>query len=98
MSSLKKILVRIGGGDFALPSVARETVGELHDRLRALDLSIALYDRRIAHLARQSEAAQRLMRIAGVGPLTATAMVASVGNCEYRRGDGRTGQTDVGKA
>ena len=80
MSTLKKILIRIGGGDFSLPSVARETVADLHDRLRSLDSSIALYDRRIAQLARQSEPAQRLMRIAGVGPITATAMVASVGN------------------
>jgi len=80
MSTLKKMLIRIGGGDFSLPSVAQETVADLHDRLRSLDTSIALYDRRIAQLARQSESAQRLMQIAGVGPLTATAMVASVGN------------------
>jgi transposase len=80
MSTLKKKLMRIGSGDFALPVVARETIADLHDRLRTLDTSIALYDRRIAQLARQSESAQRLMQIAGVGPITATAMVASVGN------------------
>jgi transposase len=80
LSTLKKILIRIGSGDFTLPSVARETIADLHDRLRSLDTSIALYDRRIAQLARQSESAQRLMQIAGVGPITATAIVASVGN------------------
>jgi transposase len=80
MSTLKEILVGIGSGDFALPSVARETVGEPHNRLRTLDTSIALYDRRITLLARQSEPAQRLMQIADVSPITATATVASVGN------------------
>lgn len=80
LSTLKKMLLRIGAGELHLPGIARETVGELHDRFQALDGSIAQYDRRIAHLARQSEPAQRLMKISGVGPLTATAMVASVGN------------------
>jgi transposase len=80
INTLRKVLVRIGSGEFALPSLARETIGELHDRLRALDIAITRYDRRIAELARQSESAKRLMQIAGVGPITATALVAAVGN------------------
>ena len=79
MSTLKKMLIRIGGGDFALPMWRGKRWLTCTTRLRSLDISIALYDRRIAQLARQSESAQRLMQIAGVGPITATAMVASVG-------------------
>lgn len=80
LNTLRKVLMRIGSSDFALPSLARETIGELHDRLRALDAAITRYDRRIAALAQQSESAKRLMQIAGVGPITATAIVAAVGN------------------
>lgn len=64
----------------ALPGLAREVFADLADRLRALDGRIAAYDRRLAQLARQTEPAHRLMRVPGVGPVTATALVATVGN------------------
>ncbi len=63
-----------------LPPLAREVVADLAARLRALDERIAIYDRRVAQLARQTEPAQRLMQVPGVGPVTATALVATVGN------------------
>ena len=62
-----------------LPVLAREVFADLADRLRAVDERIASYDRRVAPLARQTEPAQRLMRVPGVGPVTATALVATVG-------------------
>jgi transposase len=63
-----------------LPVLAREVVAELQERLWDLDERIATYDRRIAQLARQSEAAQRLMQLEGVGAATATAIVATIGD------------------
>lgn len=63
-----------------LPVLAREVFADLADRLRALDERIAVYDRRVAQLARQTEPAQRLMQVPGVGPVTATALVATVGD------------------
>jgi transposase len=44
-----------------------------------LDRRITDYDHRIEQLAKQNEAAQRLMQVEGVGPMTATAVVATVG-------------------
>jgi transposase len=64
----------------ALPVLAREVFADLADRLHVLDERIATYDRRVAQLARQTEPAQRLMQVPGVGPVTATALVATVGN------------------
>ena len=64
-------LAAVGGGGL---------VAALEQQLRELDARIAAYDRRIAALARASEPVQRLMKIEGVGPVTATALVASVGN------------------
>lgn len=78
----RKLLAEIGTGGRRLPVLARETIGELHDRLRALDERILAYDRKISALAKQSESARRLMAIEGVGPITATALVASVGNAQ----------------
>jgi transposase len=68
--------------DEGLPTLARTVVTELQARLRELDERIAGHDRQIAQVARQQEAAKRLMRVEGVGPLTATAIVATVGDAK----------------
>jgi transposase len=73
--------------DNGVPGLARAVFAEMAEHLRELDARIAAYDRRIAALARASEPAQRLMRIEGIGPVTATAMVASVGDAKtFRNG------------
>jgi transposase len=68
--------------DEGLPTLARTVVSELQTRLRELDERITGHDRQIAQVARQSEAAKRLMRVEGVGPITATAVVATVGDAK----------------
>lgn len=64
----------------ALPALARDVFADLADRLRALDGRITVDDRRVTQLARQTDPAQRLMQVPGVGPVTATALVATVGD------------------
>ena len=66
--------------DNGLSPMFRELLHGLHRELLHLDERIADYDARIAELARQSEACQRLMSIPGIGPLAATALVAAVGD------------------
>ena len=68
--------------DEGLPTLARTVVAELQARLRELDERSAGHDRQSAQVARQHEAAQRLMRVEGVGPITATAIVATVGDAK----------------
>jgi transposase len=80
LAPLRRRLAQIGAGQQALPVLARETVGELHDRLRLLDACISQYDKKIEAIARGSEPARRLMRVEGIGPVTSTALVASVGD------------------
>jgi transposase len=62
-----------------LPDLAREVFAEIYERLGELEERIARYDRRIDALAKASPQAQRLMHLPGVGPLTATAVLATVG-------------------
>jgi len=64
-------------GEF--PVLARQAVLDLLSHLRLLDERIAAYDNEFERLARAREAASRLMSVPGVGPLTALATVASVG-------------------
>ena len=51
-----------------LTAMARETIGELYDLLVDLDRRIASFDRKIAHVFRNSEACQRIARIKGCRP------------------------------
>ena len=62
-----------------LPILARGAILDLLQHLAALDERIAAYDRELEQLAQGSESAQRLMTVPGVGPLTASATVASIG-------------------
>ena len=76
----KELPVMLANLDNGLPVLARETLTELATQLRALNERITGYDQRIQQLAHASEPAQRLMAVEGIGPVTATAVVASVGD------------------
>lgn len=59
----------------------------LADDLRTLDTRIADLDEEIAAIADSDPAVQRLLELRGVGPITATALVAALGSGEaFRRG------------
>lgn len=64
------------------PILARTVGTELQARVREFDERIAGHDRQIAQVARQKEAAKRRRRVEGVGPLTAPALVATVGDAK----------------
>ena len=70
-----------------LTALAREAIGELHDLFRDLDLRIASFDKKIERVFRASEDCQRIARIKGVGPKTATAVIAAIGDgTEFKNG------------
>lgn len=50
------------------------------DEWRQIEVDIEKLDREIACIAARDAACQRLLAVPGVGPLTATAMIAAVGN------------------
>src|SRR5262249_51264812 len=60
--------------------LVRVLIMEVKAELMELDRRIASRDRRIRELYRTSELCQRLGEIAGIGPVTATALVAAVGD------------------
>lgn len=62
----------------ALSPLTAMTVRWLLDELRAIDGQLAQMDQQILALARTHPVAVRLQQIPGIGPLTATALVASV--------------------
>src|SRR5712671_1808850 len=86
---LRSVTVRRQAAQAAenLPDLVRRAIGDLLDELRVLDERIGGYDREIEAQAKLCEPAQRLMKIRGIGPTTALAIVATVGDArEFKNG------------
>jgi transposase len=64
--------------DETIPFEVCEALAPLVVQLRNLDDAIAQLDRIIAKLAQKDETARRLMSIPGFGPITASAMAATI--------------------
>ena len=61
-----------------LPVLAREAIADLREHLAYLDERIGRYQRQLITLAKQHEPARRIQQLMGVGPLTASAITASI--------------------
>jgi len=62
----------------ALPALARDAIADLREHLAYLDERISGYERQLIALAKQHEPARRIQDVCGVGPLTASALTASI--------------------
>jgi transposase len=71
--------------DVRLPALARELLGLQVEHLRQIEARIAALDGRLVRQARDDEACRRLTEAPGIGPVIATAMVATVGNARLFR-------------
>ncbi|MEH3116668.1 MAG: IS110 family transposase [Methylorubrum populi] len=79
-SHVAKLIDRIEDPASDLPEAARMTLAILVDTLRLLEDRIAQLDAEIARRAREDADVRRLRTIPGVGPITATALVALAPN------------------
>ena len=66
--------------DDRLPEVAHEALGTLVEQLRMVQVQINGLEKKLMAWHRASEASQRLETIPGVGVITATALVATIGD------------------
>jgi transposase len=60
----------------------RELLSGLYEELTHLDGRVSSYDKKIEVLSQQNEKAKRLQTIPGIGPITATALVGSIGSID----------------
>src|SRR5262245_56460479 len=63
-----------------LSSLTREIITSLYDFMLQIDARIRFFDKKIDAIFKANEACQRIAKIGGVGPKTATAMIAAIGN------------------
>jgi len=66
-----------------LPGMSRELFAQLLEHLRHLDAQVKALEAQIKAWHQEDAASQRLEQIPGIGPLTASALVASIGNARH---------------
>ncbi len=69
-------------GENALPGMMRQLVRDLGEQLKAVDQQVEEMERQIKLWHRDSEPSRTLEAIAGIGPITASAYVATVGDAK----------------
>ncbi|VAV86834.1 Mobile element protein, partial [hydrothermal vent metagenome] len=87
-SRVAELVAIIGDeADERLPNPAREALGFLVVQLTGVKEQIALLEKQLNQWHKNSPASQRLATIPGVGVITATALVASIGDAsQFRSG------------
>lgn len=70
----------INDHDNDLTGLCRKILSSLMELMKEIDMRVEEFDRRIDQVYRSNEACQRVGRIRGVGPKTATAVIAAVGD------------------
>lgn len=63
-----------------LPMLTRRLLHDTYQRITVMNEQILGYDRELNHWARDSEPGRQLMTVPGIGAITATALLASVGD------------------
>lgn len=70
-----------------LTSISREIFFELYEEVKEIAEKIELWTARILQIGKRDERVIRLQSIPGIGPISAAALVASVGNArEFKKG------------
>ena len=79
----------VAGGSSKLSGAVLVLLAELKQELEQLAEKIDRADKSIEKIARENEACRRLVAMPGVGPVTATAIIATIGNgAAFRKGPG----------
>jgi transposase len=87
IENLKRVFELIDQADTAVPSLARPALFLLMDQIVELQGRIRKIEREILNWHRKNIASSRLEGVPGIGPLTASAIVASVGDAsQFRSG------------
>ena len=86
-SIMKRIPEILEDGENGLPGTMRNLLERLTANLKEMDRQVGELERQIQLWHRENEASRRLAEIPGIGPITASAIVATVGHAkEFKNG------------
>ena len=93
------VTMLLTGETFGMPDSAVPVLLGLARRSQALEAETAELEREMRRRSTEDEGVQRLLKVPGVGPITATALAATIrleepprGHCELPRGQARQGR------
>ena len=78
----KRLPAILEDGENELPGTFRQLLARLVDHLKELDRQVVELEKQIQHWHRESEASRKLEQIPGIGPLSASALVATIGDAK----------------
>lgn len=85
----KKINLLLNSEEGLLSPQTKNLISGLFENLKQLNQLIGGYTTQIETIARKDESCKRIQTIEGIGPITATALIAKIGNgSEFRKGRG----------
>lgn len=79
---VKRLPAILEDGENELPGLFRQLVHRLGEHLKELDRQVDELDAQIQRWHRENAASRKLTAIPGIGPLTASALVASIGDAK----------------
>lgn len=83
----KKVPLFLEDAENELTVEMREIISSCHKRLLELDKEVEQYTQKIEAFCKRHEVCQRLMKLAGVGPMIASIVYATIGNpCNFKNG------------
>jgi transposase len=86
-SIMKRIPEILEDGENGLPGTMRNLLQRLTENLKEMDRQVDELEKQIQLWHRENEASRRLAEIPGIGPITASAITATVGNArEFKNG------------
>jgi len=95
IAQLRRCLHDLLANHNGVTPLLRTLIGQFLEQLAALDQWIDELDQKIRQLAKHSSVCRRLMRLAGVGPVIATAILGTVGNAHAFK-NGRQSAASLG--
>lgn len=86
ISTIRKLKLVIENNQDKLTARAEQIFTHLYEQFKQNDVQVAYYDKEIKQSAEQHAVCKEIMKIAGIGPVTASAAVATIGDARVFRG------------
>ena len=88
ISKFRRLIVpTLEAGQAQLTPCSRELFRQLYEEFLALDQRLASYDEQLTAIGQAHPECQRLQTIPGIGPVTATALIAAIGDAtQFKNG------------
>jgi transposase len=82
ISKIRQLFQMIDEHRNKLSSATLELITNIHDQFKFCDEQVKSYDKQLNHLAEQNGIYKEIQEIPGIGPITATAIVATIGDAK----------------